>query len=501
MEAIAAQIWPKTTGTGEQRSSKYMSVALFAVLVLFIFTLDIVHLIFAVVGFASYALLLSAKVRVKSVVQSARLEAAASAKIPSAKQQAPWSKHHAEARRTKDKEQSLSPPSQPGMPCYRQPSCQPVAPKRFTADCWDTQVCELLDLITPSPETDKVVQKLTRHVQQKLSQVIPDVEVIGFASGDISRGSAFGVAVPELDVVVNVSPKAWNAKFQASPTSTAPADERRLQKAAIRTFTDVLVSNGGMKFRRSAFRGQDPKVTLLAPASLGFHGEAIPLDFTVNSSVPLHNAALLMECGHLEPRSKELILLVKRWAKDRGICHAAKGHLSPYAWTLLSIYFLQVAGEDGSPLLPPLHKFKTSSSLMKVAGAHGEPEPVVVAVKAAVEGRKPAGALFKDFFAFYHDFQWANEVVCVRQGVRAQPQASLPVHTVVAEDGTSMPGPNIEDPFDTVRNLGDCITCFTWARLQEELSRAKRLSTCNGSLSELLELWVPPEKEADASMN
>ena len=39
---------------------------------------------------------------------------------------------------------------------------------------------------------------------------------------------------------------------------------------------------------------------------------------------------------------QDLVLLVKRWAKHRGICHAAKGHLPPYAWSILCLHFLQV---------------------------------------------------------------------------------------------------------------------------------------------------------------
>merc|ERR1719277_329345 len=71
----------------------------------------------------------------------------------------------------------------------------------------------------------------------------------------------------------------------------------------------------------------------------------------------------MTECGRIDPRTKALILLVKRWAKDRGVCHAAKGHLSPYAWTLMVIYFLQVGVEDEGPLLPPLSGFAVSSGL------------------------------------------------------------------------------------------------------------------------------------------
>merc|ERR1719149_251717 len=126
--------------------------------------------------------------------------------------------------------------------------------------------------------------------------------------------------------------------------SASPIDEKKLQKSAIRACTDRLVSAGGFKFRRSAFRGEEPKVTLLVPASFGVSDESIPIDFTVNSTTPFYNMALLTECGKKEARARALILLVKRWAKDRGVCHAAKGHLSPYPWSLLVIYFLQ-AGE------------------------------------------------------------------------------------------------------------------------------------------------------------
>merc|ERR1711920_1007413 len=115
------------------------------------------------------------------------------------------------------------------------------------------------------------------------------------------------------------------------------------------------------KFRRSVFKGQEPKVTLIAE----MNGKAIPIDFSVNTTTPLHNAALLTECGQIEPRAKQLILFVRRWAKDRGVSHAAKGHLSPYAWSLLVIYFLQVWDERGEPLLSNVTTFKMSSGLLR----------------------------------------------------------------------------------------------------------------------------------------
>mmetsp|Transcript_87931 Transcript_87931/g.273194 ORF Transcript_87931/g.273194 Transcript_87931/m.273194 type:complete len:583 (-) Transcript_87931:255-2003(-) len=394
---------------------------------------------------------------------------------------------------------------------HRTPSSQPLTPPSFASDDWDEQVEELLSQITPTNEGDRIVAQLARVVKQALRRIIPEVEVNGYASGDLVRGTAFGVAVPEVDIVVCVSPHVLAARLQgrlAPRSSTAvQLDVRKLLKSAIRACTDRLVSNGGFKFRRSAFRGQEPKVTLLAPSSLGIYSEAIPIDFSVNSTTPLYNAALLTECGQMEPRAKLLILLVKRWAKDRGVCHAAKGHLSPFSWTLLTIYFLQVGVLDEGPLLPPLEGFELSSGLA------GQPMAVTTALTrqrmaGTASGRQkwvpPAGnvprksvaALFADFVHFYSRlFDWRNEAVSVRLGERAPPDLTLPLHIIVHDDSsTTEVGPSIEDPFEQRRNLGECTTAASLARMREELARAEDCCSRNASLTELLEPWVPPER-------
>ncbi|CAK0814322.1 unnamed protein product, partial [Prorocentrum cordatum] len=166
-----------------------------------------------------------------------------------------------------------------------------------------------------------------------------------------------------------------------------------LEKSAIRAFTDRLVSAGGFKFRRSAFRDQEPKVTLLAPPSLGgASGEAIAVSIFVNAAIPMYSAALLTECGQMDARARALVLLVRRWAKDRGVCHASKGHLSPYQWSLLTIYFLQVGVEEGQ-ILPPLAEFQVSSGLAVRAARQGQdPEAPDAADAAALgvrQGRPP----------------------------------------------------------------------------------------------------------------
>jgi len=451
--------------------------------------LELSQVAFALVGAVAYALIQGMSAPPRKLASSSK---AALSSAPRRASAGPA------ATRPQQQQQQQVPPSAPASRTeFRQPSSQPVAPLRLRASAWDAQVDELVKQIAPTAEGDKVVRQLADFVKQNLRNIVPEIEVTGFASGDLLRGTAFGVAVPEVDIVVSATPQVLAARLQGRNSAAGPSklDMQKLQKSAIRACTDRLVSSGNFKFRRSAFRGQEPKVTLLVPASLGIHSESIPIDFSVNSTTPLYNAALLTECGHMEPRAKALILLVKRWAKDRGICHAAKGHLSPYTWTLLTIYFLQVGVTGEGPLLPPLEDFEFSSNLVKgqQPKASGKPK---WSPRATDGPKKSVGALFKEFMAFYtQSFDFRNEAVSVRLGQRAAPDLNLPLHVVVDEDGLSTKvAPSVEDPFDHRRNLGDCATAVSLVRLHEELARAVELCKNDTALTELLEPWVPPER-------
>lgn len=264
---------------------------------------------------------------------------------------------------------------------------------------------------------------------------------------------------------------------------------RTLQKSAVRACTDRLVAHGvGFKFRRSAFRSHEPKVTLLAPA--GPHSEAVPVDFSVNSVTPLHAAALIEECACIEPRATSLILLVRRWAQNRSICQSLDGHLSPYAWSLLVVYFLQVGTEDG-PLLPPIKGISSQRAQwvarqIRRTTSPGVAEGSATRGGAAEQGRssRHVSVLLGDFFRFYGArFDWHTEAVAVRLAQRSTPQSGRSSHRLL-RDGAR--GPYIEDPFDRSQDLAECMTSASFARLREELARADRLVTSDCSLVDLL---------------
>eukprot|EP00429_Kryptoperidinium_foliaceum_P124251 CAMPEP_0176332276 /NCGR_PEP_ID=MMETSP0121_2-20121125/76991_1 /TAXON_ID=160619 /ORGANISM="Kryptoperidinium foliaceum, Strain CCMP 1326" /LENGTH=350 /DNA_ID=CAMNT_0017675165 /DNA_START=86 /DNA_END=1135 /DNA_ORIENTATION=+ len=238
----------------------------------------------------------------------------------------------------------------PGAP-IASPSVMPVAAPKFTVAGWDAQVEELVGSLVPTPASFRATERLSARLQRTLDKFVQGAEVVAYASSALSRGGAYGVAVPDVDVVVSCSPEALTAKVCGGCRKQVQhrcMDARHLQKAVLRALADRLAAASDFKFRRSAFSAEEPKVTMLATDSAG----SVAFDLAVNCASPLHNAALIAECGRLDARARALVLLVRRWARDRAICHAAKGHLSPYCWTLMAIYFLQVEG-----LLPPLRGF------------------------------------------------------------------------------------------------------------------------------------------------
>lgn len=355
-------------------------------------------------------------------------------------------------------------------PEVRKPSAMPVQAPKFESAGWDAEVEELIQQISPGCESRAAVQKIAALVRRSLSKALPGADVDGFATSNPLAGTAFGVAVPEVDIVVTLDPKLCRG--------SSLKDASKLLKSLIRTCTDELVSCGAFKFRRSAFRGTEPKVTLIAPA-VGEGQTSMPINLSVNAASPARSAALFEACGQLDSRAQALMLLVRRWAKDRGISHAAKGHIAPYGWMMLAVYYMQVRPE--SALLPALDTLVQGRQPKRVADN---------------EARTASPAqLFKGFLNFYTEqFDWRNEAISVRLGRRAPPDASLALHMVLHENGkTTQVGPSIEDPFESGINVADCMNWLSLQRLHEELKRGQVLCSTGASLSQLLEPWSPPE--------
>ncbi|BAM42470.1 uncharacterized protein TOT_040000837 [Theileria orientalis strain Shintoku] len=101
---------------------------------------------------------------------------------------------------------------------------------------------------------------------------------------------------------------------------------------------------------------------------LDFECESIPsIDISVNNVLAVANSILVGSYVSFEPRVRGLILLLKMWAKSKGINDRSRGTLSSFAISLMVIHFLQ---NCSPPLLPSLQDlaFSTNEPPNYVAG-------------------------------------------------------------------------------------------------------------------------------------
>lgn len=355
------------------------------------------------------------------------------------------------------------------------PKVNKAWPPALPGQCWEADVQLLLSQITPSSESENAAQRLVETVKRAIQPLFPEADVCGFVSGELEGSRAFRVAVPDIELVVSVPPELLRQKLLGKVERKL---DKQLEKVAIRCIAETLVSSCGFKFRRSAFRGEEPKLTLLAPPSGA--GEAVPLDVAVNAETPLYAAALLSECAQLDIRAKQLILLVRRWAKDRGICHAAKGYLSPYHWSLLVIYFLQVHRDQ---VLPPLTSFMAYQQLSQSTVAPTSTATSTPRKDTATQGKVHTSKLLKDFMHFYRNFDWRNEMIDPIRGERGP--------STFQEENAPRTPLVLQDPFRPC-NLGRRVSNSSFARIREEFERASDICSEGCSPGKIFELWVPP---------
>eukprot|EP00928_Gymnodinium_smaydae_P039445 TRINITY_DN26947_c0_g1_i1.p1 TRINITY_DN26947_c0_g1~~TRINITY_DN26947_c0_g1_i1.p1 ORF type:complete len:473 (+),score=62.54 TRINITY_DN26947_c0_g1_i1:94-1512(+) len=344
-----------------------------------------------------------------------------------------------------------------------QRSVLPIAPVKLNSVGFAEQVRELLQHIKPSHGSEVVVCEIARIVQRSINSLMPEATTRGYASVNPFSAKAFAVAIPEVDIVIGVPANIMKKRMPCDRLTS-----RQVVKGVLRSCTDALVA-AGFKFRRSAFQTDEPKVVLLATPSMGLADEPVALNVFVNASSPSRFMALVEACANLDVRARELILLVRRWARDRGVSYASQGTFSPYVWTLLTVFFLQVRMEDDGPLLPPM---TTKDGVLKTH---------MRATARLAEEQQSSADLLREFYIFYHSFDWRTEVVSVAEGTRKRRNSPVTLPVIV-------------DPFDCTSKLTDNLTEEGLSRVQEEVARAHVLlaSSPSASLADLLAVWAPP---------
>lgn len=166
----------------------------------------------------------------------------------------------------------------------------------------------------------------------------------------------------------------------------------------------------------------------------------LDVDLSVNNTEPLLNTKLLRSYSKLDPIVRDLVVVIKLWAKHEGVCGAAVKYLSSYSLTLMVIYFLQVHPSTYMPCLPTSSFAGDLSSRGSVSGKWSCAQSI--------------STLVYNFFTFFAaEFKWGDEVVSVRVGKRIPASAGIYGQL---RGRIRCPRLHIEDPFLVHRNL-NCV--------------------------------------------
>ncbi|CAE7796374.1 URT1 [Symbiodinium sp. CCMP2456] len=206
-------------------------------------------------------------------------------------------------------------------------------------------------------------------------------------------------------------------------------------------------------------------------------------DLTCQNVLPVFNTALLRSYVDLLPEIPVLSMVIKRWAKACKIGQVQSGAISSYAWTLMTVYYLQVCHG-----LPSLHILCPTGDLR----AEGT-EPTKTFALGFVQNaqkqelKRCLGDLLGGFFEFFSEqFDWGNEVVSVRLGKRLpakDPEFSILPRKQFRGFRDIL---KIEDPIEISRNLNFALSERSSRRIRELISGACITLKGGGSLADLL---------------
>ncbi|TMW57717.1 hypothetical protein Poli38472_014320 [Pythium oligandrum] len=152
-------------------------------------------------------------------------------------------------------------------------------------------------------------------------------------------------------------------------------------------------------------------------------GSDISCDLGMGNRDGLINAELLRTYAEFDGRVRILGVLIKFWAKERGICDGSKGFLSSYVHVLLVVYYLQVR----VGMLPNLqHPMLLQQSKVSQRNANAGEVSFCADVEAARVFHKATSSfdratglsiaeLLYGFFVFYAtEFDFETRVVSIR---------------------------------------------------------------------------------------
>eukprot|EP00768_Dysnectes_brevis_P005368 gnl/Dysnectes_brevis/384_a426_2994.p1 GENE.gnl/Dysnectes_brevis/384_a426_2994~~gnl/Dysnectes_brevis/384_a426_2994.p1 ORF type:complete len:549 (-),score=222.11 gnl/Dysnectes_brevis/384_a426_2994:633-2063(-) len=301
--------------------------------------------------------------------------------------------------------------------------------------------------------SSEIVREVVWRLQQVVSAVLPEAKVAPYG-GAISRLS---LTSGDVDL-----------------TLLLPREYTEEEKGEMLGNISVAATKAGAILVHEALTARIPVIRLAHELADPATGEVtvVESDLTVNNRLGVRNTLLLHEYMCADPRARPLVLMVKHWAKRRGVNSSFMGTLSSYGFVILIIFYLQQLQQPVLPSLQPgLHPapvmgfdtgFLTAGQgwnrAKRVAGRAG---------RSLTQNKDSMAKLLFGFFRFYaYEFDFGTSVISIRLGralsreEKGWPFTARVSLEAVGDADSSLFDPLaryllcIEDPFEHCMNVG-----------------------------------------------
>ncbi|BFZ65401.1 hypothetical protein YB2330_006567 [Saitoella coloradoensis] len=172
----------------------------------------------------------------------------------------------------------------------------------------------------------------------------------------------------------------------------------------------------------------------------------VACDMNVNNTLALHNTKLVKAYVELDSRVRPLAMIIKYWAKRRILNDAAGGGtLTSYTWICMIINFLQMRNP---PVLPCLHRIPYEKKIVDGVDVGFFDDLESLRGFGDKNDESLGGLLYAFFRRFAYEFDYDRHVISVRHGCLLDKE----------EKAWHLMQNNrlcVEEPFNTIRNLGN----------------------------------------------
>ncbi|EAA34854.3 hypothetical protein GE21DRAFT_2198 [Neurospora crassa] len=319
-----------------------------------------------------------------------------------------------------------------------------------------TTLRELYDSLIPTPEVERKRKKLVQKLEKILNDEWPghDIQVNLFGSS----GNLLCSDDSDVDICI-----------------TTPWKE--LESVCM---IAELLHKHGMEKVVCVSSAKVPIVKIWDPEL------QLACDMNVNNTLALENTRMVRTYVEIDERVRPLAMIIKYWTRRRIINDAAfGGTLSSYTWICLTIAFLQLRDP---PVLPALHQ-ENSLKLLRPDGTKSDFADDIDKLRGFGDKNKDSlAALLFNFFRFYaHEFDYDKYALSIRTGKllsKVEKRWHIGVNNMLC----------VEEPFNTMRNLGNTADDTSFRGLHMELRRAFEL-IADGKFEECCEQYVFPKEE------